>query len=41
VDAVNRSTILFPAIYLKVGPARRPQRLAREDAHTEKGIGHV
>jgi hypothetical protein len=41
VDAVKRSTILFPAIYLKVGPARRPLRSAREDARSEKSIGHV
>jgi hypothetical protein len=41
MGAMTQTKILFPAIDLKDGPTRRPQRLAREDVQTEKGIGHV
>ncbi len=33
--------ILFPAIDLNSGPARRPKQLARKGAQTKKGIGRV
>ena len=38
---MTKPEILFPAIDLKDGHRRRPQRPGREDARTERGIGHV
>lgn len=38
---MTRPEILFPAIDLKDGYGRRPQRPGREDGRTERGIGHV
>jgi len=37
---MNGTKILFPAIDLKDGPARRPQRRSREAAQATNGIGH-
>jgi len=38
---MSGTRILFPAIDLKDGAARRPQRRCREDAQRRNGIGHV
>lgn len=38
---MSGTKILFPAIDLKDGPARRPQRPCREDAQRRNGIGDV